>query len=79
MIKNLTNRPFEIEGEEPLDPRHVRLYHTGAGMNDWKDVPLEEYERMVEEYRNDPFCQILEEEIQKEINKEVIALIKGQQ
>lgn len=73
MVKNETNKPMIIdEFEELLQPGYVREYEFLHG---YRDITIEEYNKSVEDFKNDPFCQILSEEIQKEINREVIDII----
>lgn len=57
---------------DPVKPGYVRVYtdHTGRW---YQDYTQEEYDKII----NHPFMVILREEIQKEINKEVIRLIRS--
>lgn len=59
-------------GEEPIQPGRVRIYEF---MHGYEEISIEEYNERVEAYKNDPLCQIIEQEIQKEINAEVIRQI----
>lgn len=63
--------PMDL-GFPPPKEGYTRIFedHTGRW---FKDVSPEE----MEEYKNDPFMKILNEEITKEINREIIEIIKG--
>lgn len=54
----------------PVKPGYVRVFidHTGRW---YEDYTQEEYDKMM----NDPLMVIFREEIQKEVNKEIIAEI----
>ena len=67
-----TMKESPIFDEPPVPPGYVRIYEFLHG---YEDIPQEEYDRQVEEMKNDPFCQILREEITKEINAEIIRKI----
>ena len=62
-------------GEPPIEPGRVRIYEFLHG---YEEISIEEYNARVEEYKNDPLCQALEEEILKEINREVVRMIESE-
>jgi hypothetical protein len=71
---NRTNEPIDLgDGGELLQPGYAREYEFLHGYN---DITIEELDKRVEDFNNDPLAQILMEEIQKEINREVIQSIK---
>ena len=57
--------------EEPVKDGYVRVYidHTGRW---YKDYTQEEFDKII----NHPFSVLLREEIQKEINREIIEMLK---
>jgi len=66
---NDTTEPMIIEGDaDPLMPGHVRIYEM---MNWYRDIPIEKYEKQM----NDPLYQIVIDEIRKEIDREIIETI----
>jgi len=57
------------QDETPLKEGYVRLYQFLHG---YQDIPIKQWEQMQEDAKNDPLFQMLQEEITKEINREVI-------
>ena len=66
---NRTDHPIlDGEYEEPIAPGHVRIYEFLHG---YEDKPIAE----IEKSESDPLMKVLNEETQKEIDKEVIRMI----
>ena len=62
---------IDEDGSFPaIPPRHVRYYEM---FHVYQDVTIEQHQQHRQEVESDPAYQILVEEIQKEINKQVIA------
>jgi hypothetical protein len=65
-------KPDPSDGYPLLQPGYVRLYEFLHG---YEDIPIEEWQAIQQATKDDPLMQILAEEVQKEINKEVVRMI----
>lgn len=73
-MRNNTDKPMYDPDypDHPLQPGHVRLYEFLHG---FEDITLEEEARRIVDWANDPLAQLLDAEMLKEINKQIIAKI----
>lgn len=73
-MRNESNDWMILIGEEPLAPRHIRLYEFLHG---YEDIPLQEYDarESFPGILERDLADILVREIQKEIDKTLIETI----
>lgn len=73
---DVADEEYETLYSDKPPPGYVRRYedHTGRW---YKDLTEAENAAEIEAFKNDPLCQILQEEIQKEINAEIMRALRG--
>lgn len=73
-MRNNTDKPMHDpeHPDDPLLPGHVRLYEF---LHNYEDITFAEEARRHALWANDPLAQILDQEIQKAIDADVIATI----